>query len=160
MNRLALAIAVGIVGLIAVAEPAAKMLRGPGAAGEARVIDGDTIKIGSVTIRLWGMDAPEMGQRCGAHDCGRMAADRLTDIIAGAPVQCAMVDTDRYGRMVATCTANGTDLGEAMVRDGYAIDYPMYSRGRYAPAEDEARRARRGLWPLGFENPADWRRKR
>ncbi len=32
--------------------------------GPARVIDGDTIAIGTERIRLHGIDAPESGQRC------------------------------------------------------------------------------------------------
>ena len=32
--------------------------------GTAFVIDGDTIEINEVRIRLWGMDAPESAQRC------------------------------------------------------------------------------------------------
>ncbi len=32
--------------------------------GRARVIDGDTIKIGKSRIRLHGIDAPESKQRC------------------------------------------------------------------------------------------------
>lgn len=47
------------------------------AAGEVRVIDGDTLEVGAETIRLWGIDAPEGGQRCRragvSYDCGAAA---------------------------------------------------------------------------------------
>lgn len=42
--------------------------------GEARVIDGDTLDVGPVRIRLHGIDAPEAGQRCGQWHCGDRAA--------------------------------------------------------------------------------------
>lgn len=47
--------------------------------------------------------------------------------------------------MVAVCTAGGVDIGEWMVRQGYAVDWPKYSAGFYARAETEARTAKRGL---------------
>ncbi|WP_179298025.1 thermonuclease family protein [Mesorhizobium carmichaelinearum] len=47
--------------------------------------------------------------------------------------------------MVAVCTAGGVDIGEWMVRKGYAVDWPKYSAGFYARAETEARTAKRGL---------------
>jgi endonuclease YncB( thermonuclease family) len=48
---------------------------------------------------------------------------------------------------VAICAVNGVDLGEWLVRDGLAMDWPNYSGGRYAAASQaEARAARRGFW--------------
>ena len=32
--------------------------------GEAKVIDGDTIKINGISVRLFGIDAPEKNQIC------------------------------------------------------------------------------------------------
>ena len=36
----------------------------PALAQSARVVDGDTLKVYGVTYRLWGIDAPELGQPC------------------------------------------------------------------------------------------------
>ena len=36
--------------------------------GPVRVIDGDTLDMNGIRIRLWGMDAPEMGQTCQGKD--------------------------------------------------------------------------------------------
>ena len=47
---------------------------------------------------------------------------------------------DRYGRTVAVCSAEGVaDLGEAMVRQGYAIDLGGEAGNPYHDAEAQAR---------------------
>nr|WP_084298894.1 thermonuclease family protein [Bradyrhizobium sp. WSM1743] len=128
--------------------------------GQASIIDGDTIEIHGTRIRLWGIDAPESGQLCRGADslqyrCGAKTANALDAFIAGRPVTCAPTDHDRYGRTVATCGVGGTDLGDWLVRQGLALDWPRYSRGRYAAAQDEARRGERGIWSGSFVEP--WR---
>jgi endonuclease YncB( thermonuclease family) len=130
--------------------------------GPARVVDGDTFSIGAERVRLWGVDAPEGRQVCQndqgkAYACGDVARDQLVGLIGGRAVRCEVRDRDPYGRAVARCLAGSTDLGEAMVQAGWAIDYVQFSRGAYASAEAEARRARRGLWAGRFETPSLWR---
>ena len=45
--------------------------------GQASVIDGDTLEIHGTRIRLWGIDAPESSQLCGAKiACNIVAARR------------------------------------------------------------------------------------
>ena len=59
------------------------LLAAQASAGElVRVIDGDTLKMGSDRIRLWGIDAPESRQKCrdgngAAFTCGMVAGDVL-----------------------------------------------------------------------------------
>lgn len=130
--------------------------------GPARVVDGDTFSVGAERVRLWGVDAPEGRQVCQndqgkAYACGDVARDQLVGLIGGRAVRCEVRDRDPYGRAVARCLAGSTDLGEAMVRVGWAVDYVQFSRGVYASVEAEARRARRGLWAGRFETPSTWR---
>jgi endonuclease YncB( thermonuclease family) len=132
--------------------------------GHARIIDGDSLEVAGERVRLFGIDAPEGRQQCrGANGadyaCGREAAQALAALIGGRTVTCTPVTQDRYARDVATCTANGRDLGEAMVRAGHARDYLRHSRGRYAAAEREARAEKRGIWAGEFEQPETWRRR-
>lgn len=134
-------------------------------AGRATVIDGDTIEIRGARIRLHGLDAPETGQQCrdasGAPwPCGRRAAFALDDFLAAArPTTCTRTDTDRWGRMVATCLrADGRDVNDWLVRQGWALDWQRYSGGAYAAAQDDARDAGRGVWTGAFVMPWDWRR--
>ncbi len=131
----------------------------------ATVVDGDTLIVQGERVRLWGMDAPELGQTCTSqfgkpYRCGFRAAEVLTNLIAGKKVDCWVESEDRYQRHVATCTVGGQDIGEAMVRAGWAIDSPYFSKGNYAKAEAEARAARRGMWQGTFEKPWEWRRAR
>lgn len=130
--------------------------------GPARVVDGDTFSVGAERVRLWGVDAPEGRQVCQnaqaqGYACGDVARDQLVGLIGGRAVRCEVRDRDPYGRAVSRCLAGSTDVGEAMVRAGWAIDYVQFSRGAYASAEAEARQARRGLWAGRFETPSTWR---
>jgi endonuclease YncB( thermonuclease family) len=131
--------------------------------GHARVIDGDTIVIGEVHVRLFGIDAPESDQTCNdAHGavyrCGLLATSVLEEEIGNQVVTCFPVDTDKYGRTIATCSVNGRDLGDDMVRRGQAVAYLRYSR-KYEDAELEARLAKRGIFSGSFMEPEAWRHR-
>lgn len=125
-----------------------------GFSAEAFVIDGDTIAVGEARVRLFGIDAPELAQLGGAE-----ARDHLRSLIGEEQVEIHPVEIDRYGRTVARVFRNGQDLGEAMVRDGYAVVPRGYSRG-YLRFEKTARRTRAGLWGShgGIADPASFRR--
>ena len=131
--------------------------------GEAEIVDGDTITVNHVRIRLFGIDAPESDQSCfddngKQYSCGQLASVALNELIADNPVSCTPVDRDRYGRTVAICkSADGNDLSDDMVRLGFAVDYRHYSHGRYEVAEQEARAAHRGIWAGRFVDPGSWR---
>ena len=131
--------------------------------GQATVTDGDTIRIGDVRVRLFGIDAPESGQRCedgtgSLYPCAGRAANALADKIGRERVACREEDVDRYGRMVATCVlaATGEDLNAFMVASGWALAYRTYS-STYVDEETAAKRARRGLWQGRFVAPWDYR---
>jgi endonuclease YncB( thermonuclease family) len=132
----------------------------PGAdiTGEARVIDGDSLVVAGVEIRLYGIDAPEYRQFCFRRGrpwaCGADAARVLRTLIANRPVACRSREQDRYGRTVAACAVAGNDLGAAMVAGGHAVAY-----GAYQLEERAARNAGRGIWSSRFEPPAAWRAK-
>ena len=110
-----------------------------------RVIDGDTLDLGGERIRLFAIDAPERGQRCGPVACGKAATEALAAILAAGPVRCTRVNTDRYGRTVARCRAGRLDVNREMVRRGMAWAYRQYSDD-YGRDEKEARKARIGIW--------------
>ena len=128
--------------------------------GRAQVTDGDTIRIGETRIRLKGIDAPEMEQRCVrsglSYACGETARRALTDLVSGETVRCRAAGRDRYQRIHARCTVNGGDIGARMVEQGWAVSY-----GRdYDREEARAQSRSAGLWQGEFERPQDWRRER
>ncbi len=91
--------------------------------GRAAIVDGDTIRIGKQSIRLFGIDTPERGEAGFAA-----ATDSLRDLVGHHGVLCRTVDIDRYARAVALCriippgatadsVGDGQDtLSEAMLR--------------------------------------------
>lgn len=126
--------------------------------GQASVIDGDTLDIHGIRIRLWGIDAPESNQLCRGADsnlyrCGAKAANELDIFIARRPVSCSSVSADQYGRTVATCLVGTADLGEWLVSNGLALDWPRYSHGRYSAAQRDADRSGRGMWAGSYVEP-------
>ena len=64
---------------------------------------------------------------------------------------------DRYGRMVATCTAGGDDLGAWLVENGWALAYRRYSLD-YVDEEQRAQAGGLGMWRGAFVAPWDWRK--
>ena len=128
-------------------------------AGGARIVDGDSLNLDGRSLRLSGIDAPELAQTCerpgGRAPCGREARSALIELIGDDEVVCRLGGADKYRRTLARCSAGGRDLNAGMVEGGMAVAY-----GGYRAQESEARRARRGLWAGPFERPADWRAKR
>jgi endonuclease YncB( thermonuclease family) len=126
--------------------------------GRASASDGDSLRIDGERIRLTGFDAVELDQTCTRDNgeewaCGRDARAFLAGQVAGRRVACTSEGRDQYGRVLATCRAGDTDLGDAVVRAGWAV-----AELRYAGAALEARRERRGIWAGRFVDPAEWRR--
>lgn len=110
------------------------------------VDDGDTVRVqrgqGDVRIRIFGIDAPEATQAYGPE--AREAARRL---LLNRTVVVSMKDVDQYGRIVATVSVDGTDIGPELLTAGAAWNYAQFSQDeRYATLEGTARAARRGLW--------------
>lgn len=135
----------------------------PPVAGAAVVIDGDTIEVSGTRIRLEGIDAPETGQSCkrrllGRWACGMAATAALTRMLEGRTVRCEQRGTDKYGRMLGVCFADGRDINAQMVREGHAWAFVKYSEA-YVAEEARARAERRGIWQAETETPWDFRAK-
>ena len=130
--------------------------------GRVSVIDGDTFEMHGKRIRLHGIDAPESGQQCKdvngkTYRCGQMAAKQMSGYVTGKTVNCEILDKDRYGRFIARCLVNGTDVNELLVKEGWALAYRQYSKD-YVRAEGQAKQNNIGLWQGKFVEPWNWRR--
>ncbi|MGQ0484565.1 MAG: thermonuclease family protein [Hyphomicrobiales bacterium] len=131
--------------------------------GSYEAVDGDSLRRGDTEIRLYGIDSPEYRQICSDgngrdYACGKEAATALRALLRGQTVTCSSIETDRYGRAIASCKAGDLDLNGEMVRLGWAVAYTRHSAG-YVSEEAEARAAKRGLWQGRFENPQAWRER-
>jgi endonuclease YncB( thermonuclease family) len=78
-----------------------------------RVHDGDTFYTGAETIRLRGIDAPELGR-----PRARQATLRLARLLAEGPVTIVPRAEDVYGRTVAQVYVRGHDVAATLRREG------------------------------------------
>jgi endonuclease YncB( thermonuclease family) len=152
MSRIAIAVLAALIVVPSSAGAADNL------AGQASVIDGDTLEIHGTRIRLWGIDAPESNQLCRGEDslqyrCGAKAANDLDGFLARRPVTCIPISLDQYGRTVASCSVDRTDLAEWLVGNGLAIDWPQYSKGKFDAIQREAEHAGRGMWSGSYVEP-------
>ncbi|MDP1750022.1 MAG: thermonuclease family protein [Reyranella sp.] len=134
--------------------------------GEAFAIDGITLGGAGLKprLRLWGVQAGELRDRQSGQEtvAGMRARAALEDMLDKAEhkVKCRAVRWDRDCHVVAQCTVEASpaplDLGGYMIASGMAYGFrleevlPWEPRAsqRYAGAEAEARKAKRGLWPV------------
>ncbi len=129
--------------------------------GPATVVDGDTIKLGPLSIRIHGIDAPEQGQACQQRngrpwECGTAATAALAEMIKGQSLKCIPLDTDAYGRIIGRCFAGDSDLGQEMTALGLAWAYREYSED-YVEVEAGARSQGLGIWQGAAQAPWEYR---
>ncbi len=113
---------------------AGSALRGPVAASVERVIDGDTVKMRAqiwidqelvISVRLAGVDAPELFRpKCAVEkDRAREAKIFVEEFLSSGTAVLRDVAYGKYaGRVVARIEVAGSDLGEALVAEGLAVN--------------------------------------
>ena len=123
-----------------------------------RVVDGDTIHVlrrgRDVTIRLIGIDAPEVDWYGGRAECfGAHAGRFVIGLLEGQRVRLEFDEEriDPYGRTLAyVYLDDGRSVNELLVRRGYATVTIHEPNDRYEDrlhaAEARARSSRAGLW--------------
>ena len=118
----------------------------------ARIIDGDTFVAGGSgvsggdRVRLYGMDTPEVGERC-----YREATDRLRELAGDrVRVEPGPRPTDRFGRLLYyVYTGSGASIDAQLVQEGLAIAWRQDGQHRdyLVGLETQARREGTGcLW--------------
>jgi len=126
-----------------------------------QVIDGDTIHIGKLKYRFFGIDAPEIKQICEKDNtkiqCGVIAKSVLQNKIADKIPECVVKDKDRYQRLVAECFIGKESLSRFMVREGYAVAYSQYSKD-FIEDEKYAKENKLGIWSMNFQIPSEYRK--
>lgn len=132
------------------------------------VYDGDTLRVlcngQELKIRFSCVDAPEKKQPGGIE-----ARDHLRSLLAnsGNQVKVNAIINDRYGRTVAELfflRGNNWQLvQEYQARDGIVWGYEKYKNDcpsweAIAQAQQQAQKAKRGLWAGNPTPPWEWRR--
>ena len=108
------------------------------------VYDGDTFNariqvwdnIDVVTaVRIRGIDTPEIKGKCPAEKATALAAKkRLTELLAGGPVQLSHVEPDKYaGRVDADVAINGQPVAAVLIAEGLARPYTGGARQGWCP---------------------------
>jgi endonuclease YncB( thermonuclease family) len=127
------------------------------------VVDGDSFVVGTLKLRLDGIDAPELKQTCkdgqnAEWPCGRAARAALEKLLLEPGLSCQAEVHDRYARSLATCRSTTTpDIAAAQVGDGMAVTHEFNGLRDYGREEDTARTQKRGIWRGAFDRPEEWR---
>lgn len=133
----------------------------------SRVIDGDTLILSAgggamapdgtslqgVTVRLIGINAPEIAHEGSAAECwSQEATSALRNLVLGPDLelQYGRDLRDIYGRVLAYVRLPGGEVAnETMVSEGHARsfrDFPHQYTTLYNNLESQARSSRKGLW--------------
>lgn len=131
----------------------------------AIVVNGETLRLANVLIRLDGVEAPDRSQSCQGQGkkrwkCGEMAQVALERLVRGKTLKCQTGTTpDAIGRLNGTCALeDGRDVGAVLVEGGHVFSTSSYFGG-YAVQENEAKRQKIGVWANDIERPAEYRAK-
>lgn len=121
------------------------------------VHDGDTLKLSDGrTVRLQGIDAPELSQ-----PYGKESRDLLAKLTRKKKVRFQTRGKDRYGRTVAEIFVGKKSVNKSMVGRGAAWWFRSFAPtdNQLRRLEDKARKNRIGLWhsPNAMA-PWEWRK--
>jgi endonuclease YncB( thermonuclease family) len=141
-------------------------LAGTAQAGERveirKVVDGDTVVLTSgKTVRLIGINTPEKaGSRGPAQPLSSHASQRLEAMLANADIKLVAGQDryDRYGRTLAHLqTGSGKLIQTQLLREGLAwvVAIPPNTEqlDLFIEAENQARKAKRGIWSVNAYQP-------
>ena len=131
-------------------------------AGRAVAMTGDTLRIKGNYVRLSGIEAPELSQRCRNSRgrrwrCGRSARTALRRLVGRKTVECTIASRDDRKKLLeGTCTVGDKDIARALVLGGrvFAIGGTDAS---YDSAERKAKSKRRGIWRGKAQKPSEYR---
>jgi micrococcal nuclease len=121
------------------------------------VVDGDTIKVRLndkiETVRLIGIDAPE-NDKCFSPDATSNAQKVLLNQQVRLKADKSQNNRDVYGRLLRyVFLEDGANFNRLMITEGYAKEYtfisPYKHQSKFKKAQQEAKRAEKGLWSPG-----------
>jgi len=122
--------------------------------------DGDTLRLKDGRwVRLWGLDAPEVGHGQKKGSCaGEVSRRALKRQVTGKDLYLQSEGKDRYGRLLARIyLENGLCVNEEMIRLGMAWVFfhgkPDETLLRWMGLQEVSVRSRSGFWAQIPDNP-------
>ncbi len=134
------------------------------------IIDGDTLWLGNLQLRLYGIDAPEPGQECSIEGkpksyCHMSATEALRSLASSPNFRCDVkvkgkADRPwvRHNRYVANCYVGTLDVNAEIVRQGWAYADDLWGT-KYDVEQREAQARNAGMHASEHIKPSDWRRR-
>ena len=83
----------------------------------------------------------------------------MAKLIENCAVQCEDKGPDKVyrDRRIGICTFESMQLNKWLVREGWAVNFEPYAKGRFLRDQADAAKNRRGIWKGCFAAPTDWR---
>jgi endonuclease YncB( thermonuclease family) len=117
--------------------------------GMGRAFRGDVVIVDGAKIRLFGITAPGLDDQCGTlesnRSCGDEAKKLLATLVSGNKVVCRLRNKVGHGYWQGTCSLDGADIAETIVRAGWARA-AVEMTDQYVSLEQQARAAEVGIW--------------
>ncbi|MFK7913086.1 MAG: thermonuclease family protein [Pseudomonadales bacterium] len=145
----------------------------------ANAVDGETLFMRGVEVKLFGIDAVERDQQCQDatgldYPCGRRATQALQERVQNQDVVCwpayaisslkvlgicalqqpGVTTPDNLGDFLELYRAD--TLSRLQVEQGHALSVG-FGEERFAEEQDQAQTLRQGIWQGSFEPPSNWR---
>ena len=144
-------------------------------------IDGETLFLRGVEVKLFGMDAMEPEQTCQDADgldypCGRRATQALQTLLRSGPVVCFPMYAMNAQRVLAVCELakdspttpdspidfmadrRPNNLSRLMIAQGHALAVGV-GANFFSTDQEQAQRQRLGIWQGPFQPPSAWRQR-
>ncbi|GGB51142.1 membrane protein [Roseibium aquae] len=130
---------------------------GPLEFSRVQVLDAGTIDTGDILVRIAHVTPLGADQSCRTDSgdtwpCGARARTAMRGLLRQLKIECEKIDETGPGEITATCQRGRIDLGEWLVRYGWATPAETAPPG-FADVEREARERKLGQWKADGLDP-------
>lgn len=131
-------------------------------------IDGDSFILADRKVKLWGIEAPQLNQKCyfnnSYFNCGKKSKQFLIEKFSNKTIACDVQLILKNNTYVSNCYAynprstenfrtDGIFINDYLVAKGYAFEKIKISHGYFSKSNFEAQRTKKGLWFFNIVMP-------